>query len=105
MDRNQVSNLAAAAASADISDEVKLFVLSIVLTVLGAFSVLDLFGIVTRYRVPRSERSIERQRRWGLPDTPKVVGVVFLGVGVAGLIFSLFIVVVILVRFSLRASS
>jgi hypothetical protein len=89
-----VGYLAEASVQSDLSSELPLVLISAALTVNGAVVLFDLFGFVTKYRVPMSPRSIQL----GLPDPAKVAGGVFLVVGVLGLAFCLVIAVAIVVR-------
>jgi hypothetical protein len=89
-----VGYLAEASVRSGLSSELSLVLISAALTVIGAVVLFDLFGFVTKYRVPMSPRSIQR----GWPDPAKVVGGVFLVVGVLGLAFCLVVAAAILVR-------
>jgi vacuolar-type H+-ATPase subunit I/STV1 len=90
--------LAATHAQSGIADWLKLLLISVALTAVGSVIAFDLFGFVSKYRVPPSPRTIEAQERYGRPDVAKVVGVVFLSTGVVCLAFSLVIGLVDLAR-------
>jgi hypothetical protein len=51
--------LAAAHAQSGIADLLKLLLISVALTAVGAVIAFDLFGFVSKYRVPPSPRTIE----------------------------------------------
>lgn len=72
---------AAAHASPAITQGVTLLLISIPLMTIGALLAFDLFGFVSKNRVPPTQRSLEFRERWGLPDTHKLVGGAFLTVG------------------------
>ena len=72
-----------------IADGITLLLISALLTAVGALLVFDLFGFVSKNRITPTRRSIELRERWGLPDTSKLVGWGFLGVGAPLLVVSL----------------
>lgn len=92
---------AIAHASSGVPDRLPLFLISVLLTVVGAFAAFDLFGFVSKRQVPRSARGVELQQRWGLPDSSdirKFVGWSFLIVGTPLLILSIITEIVVLLR-------
>jgi hypothetical protein len=81
-----------------MADWLKLLLIPLALTAVGAVIAFDLFGFVSKYRVSPSPRTIEAQEKYGRPDIVKVVGVVFLSTGVVCLAFCLVIGLVDLAR-------
>lgn len=75
-----------------------LVLLSFLLTAVGAIITFDLFGFVTKNRVPPSRRTLESQEKWDIPDVSKLVGGLFLCVGVPLFILSLVGVLILLAR-------
>lgn len=75
-----------------------LLLISIPAMVVGAILSFDLFGFVSKYRVPRSRWSIELQEKLHLPDTAELVGWVFLSVGVVLFVISSIGELILLVR-------
>lgn len=89
---------AATRASSPIAQGVTLLLISILLMAVGTLLVFDLFGFVTKNRVPLPSRSLEFRERWGLPDTSKLVGWAFLSVGAPLFIFVLIGELIVLAR-------
>ena len=96
--RVSVFYLAAAHAQSVIPDWLQLLLISLVLTAVGAVVTFDLFGFVSKYRVPQSPGTIELQEKYGMPDVAKVVGVAFLCVGISVLILFVVFGLVVLAR-------
>jgi hypothetical protein len=83
-----VEYFAAANSSSAISQGATLLLISVPLIAIGALLAFDLFGFVSKNRVPPTSRSREFRERLGLPDTHKLVGGTFLIVGILVFIFA-----------------
>lgn len=96
--RDSVGYFAAAHTQSAIADGLTLLLISILLTAVGAIIASDLFGFISKYRVPPSRRSVEFQEKWDMPDVSKLVGGLFLCVGVPLFILSLVGELILLAR-------
>ena len=94
-------DFAIAHAQSGISDRLPLFLISVLLTAVGAFLAFDLFGFVSKRQFPRSATDGELQQKWALPDSSdvrKLVAWIFLIVGVPLLILSVAVEIALLLR-------
>lgn len=73
--------LAAAHAQSGIVSGLKIMLLSGLIVAIGAVTLFDLFGLISKYRFPASSGTRELQEKYDRPDVAKVVGGLFLCVG------------------------
>jgi len=85
-----MSLLAAAHAQSGIVVGLKFLLLSVLIAAIGAIVLFDPFGLVSKYRIPPSPRTLESQEKYGRPDVAKLVGAMFLYVG--GVIFAVVLI-------------
>jgi hypothetical protein len=77
---------------------VTLLLISIVLCVVGALLVFDLFGFASNFGSEPSSRSLDFREKWGLPEPRKLIGWGFLFPGVALLVISVIAELILLFR-------
>lgn len=90
--------LAVAHAQSGIVDGLKIMLLSGLIAAIGAVTLFDPFGLVSKYRFPSSPGTRELQEKYDRTDIAKIVGGLFLCVGGATFVLMLIGEIILLLR-------